>query len=404
MRQKTIPVKKQSRILIQNVGGDLSLKSWKRPEIRLQGIGEHDRLEKTAQEFILEIAGDLAISTPHQLAVEVNNAGGDASLANLPSPLSVKNLGGDLSLRDVNAAAISNVGGDLFAKHVRGDLTIKHVGGDCLVNDVDGQYADQGVGGDLHLSKIAGGIETTAGGDIQAIFSPVSWQAYDLRAGKSLYAQIPEDTNAVFKIKSEEASIQLNIDGESQTIQEKEYEFEMGEGGTQVLLSAGGEVMVSTETKKWSPEFSFDADFEGLAEQISQQTTDQIQSQLSSLEKNLKENLSHVAKSLESFDLSEEKMEQVRAKIEEAGLRAAQKAQKAAQKAEAKLEYKIAKAQRKARRKRKSFNLEDFLAQDAEEKGSVTEDERLMILNMLEEKKISAQQADELLAALEGKE
>lgn len=404
MTQKTIAVEDQSRFVIKSLGGDMALKGWKRPEIRLDGMVDQGQVKQTSDKITVESAGDLSLSIPHQLAVDILNIGGDATIANLTAPLTIKNLGGDLSLRDVNAPTLDNVGGDLFAKHIRGDLTIGHLGGDCLVNDVDGQYADKGVGGDLHLNKVGGGIETSAGGDIQAIFSPVPWQAYDLRAGGALYAQIPEDTNASFKIKSKKEVINLNINGETQRIQEKEYEFEMGEGGPQVSLSAGDEVMLSTESGGWSPEFTFDADFEGLAEQITQQTTAQIQDQLSSMEKHLHEHLSGVAESLESLDLPEEKMRQVQEKIREASQRAAQKAQKAAQKAEAKLEYKIAKAQRKARRQRKSFDLEDFLTEKEQERTEVSEDERLMILNMLSEKKITAEQADELLAALEGKE
>lgn len=404
MNQKTIPVENLSGLIIQTAGGDLTLKGWKRSEVRLEGMDEVSKVKETDDKMTLESAGDLVLATPHQLAVDILNVGGDVTIANLAAPLSIQNVGGDLYMRDINAPTIENVGGDLFAKHVRGDLTIGRCGGDCHVDDVDGQYADKGVGGDLHLSKVGGGIETTAGGDIQAVFSPVSWQAYDLKAGGALYAQIPEDTNAAFKIHSEKGGIHLNINGESQKIEEEEYQFEMGEGGGQVTLSAGDEVTVSTESGGWSPAFTFDADVEGLAEQISQQTTAQIQSQLSSLEKHLSEHLSGLTESLEDFDLPEEKMEQVRAKIEEASQRAAQKAQKAAQKAEAKLEYKIAKAQRKARRKKKSFDLEEFLSQKEEERESVSENERLMILNMLEEKKISAEEAGELLSALEGKE
>jgi hypothetical protein len=402
MTQKSIPVEEISRLVIQAVGGDLALKGWKRSEIRLGG--EYEIANQTDQEIQLVSAGDLSLSVPHQLAVIIENAGGDMSIANLAAPLTVENMGGDLSLRDVNSPTIENIGGDMFAKHIRGDLTTEQCGGDCLINDVDGQYAGKGVGGDLHLNKVSGGIETSADGDILAIFSPVSWQAYELQAGGAIYAQIPEDTNAAFKIKSEKGVIHLNIDGETKTMEEEEYEFEMGEGGPQVSLSAGGEVTLSTETRRWSPEFTFDADFEGLAEQITQQTTAQIEEQLSSLEKHLHEHLTGVAESLESFNLPKEKMEQIQTRIQEASHRAAEKAQQAAQKAEAKLEYKIAKAQRKARRKKKSFNMEAFLTQKEQERESVSEDERLMILNMLEEKKISAEEAGELLSALEGKE
>ena len=85
---------------------------------------------------------------------------------------------------------------------------------------------------------------------------------------------------------------------------------------------------------------------------------------------------------------------------------AAQKAELAATKAQAKLEKNLAKTKRTAQKlKRKSmeFDLDQFLSSDAD-KRSVSDGERLMILNMLQDKKISPGEADDLLKALEGKE
>ncbi|MGB2956475.1 MAG: hypothetical protein WBB64_10985, partial [Anaerolineales bacterium] len=65
----------------------------------------------------------------------------------------------------------------------------------------------------------------------------------------------------------------------------------------------------------------------------------------------------------------------------------------------------IAKAQLKARgmkRKTREFDLGEFLETQAEKK-TVSDSERLMILNMLQDKKISPEEADDLLKALEGK-
>jgi hypothetical protein len=77
----------------------------------------------------------------------------------------------------------------------------------------------------------------------------------------------------------------------------------------------------------------------------------------------------------------------------------------AAIKAQARVEKKIARTRRKAlkvRAKVKEFDLGDFL-ETQKEKRAVTESERLLILEMLQEKKISLDEADQLLKALEGK-
>jgi hypothetical protein len=54
------------------------------------------------------------------------------------------------------------------------------------------------------------------------------------------------------------------------------------------------------------------------------------------------------------------------------------------------------------KRKTREFDLNQFLSMKAD-KQSVSDSERLMILEMLQEKKISLDEADDLLKALEGK-
>lgn len=402
--KETIDVGKRTLVRVQGTGGDLVIKGWRRAEIQLEGADSPTTVTEKSDHILIEGAGDLVLSVPHQLRVEVGSIGGDASISNLGAALSVNQLGGDLSLRNVSGTTVKSIGGDLFAKHTRGDITLENLGGDCLVSDLDGQIAGKGIGGDLMAKEIGGGMDISVGGDINAHFSPVPWQAYALSAKGDIFAHIPEDSNAEFKISSDKGTIILQDEDESRRLDENEHTYIMGEGGAQVKLSAKGEVMLSTESGTWSPEFSVDPDVMGLAGQITQQTTEQIQRQLSSLEKHLDKHLSGVSKSLESLELPEEKVKIIQRKIEEASQRAAMKAQKATQKAEVKLERKIAKAQKKARAKKPTFDLHDFLSKKEQEHRQATEEERMMILKMLEEKKITAKQAEKLLSALEGGE
>ena len=143
---------------------------------------------------------------------------------------------------------------------------------------------------------------------------------------------------------------------------------------------------------------SFSADF-------SAKTADQIKSSLGNLEQDLKESLSGLTESLEEFGLSEENLRKLGVQIEETSKLAAEKAELAAVKAQARVEKKIAKARRKtlkAQAKLKEFDLGEFLEEQTG-KQEVNESERLLILEMLQGKKITLAEADELLKALEGK-
>jgi len=172
------------------------------------------------------------------------------------------------------------------------------------------------------------------------------------------------------------------------------------------MLSAGGSVFVASDNFSWLSPLQINAEqFESIAVDFSAQTAEQIKNHLGHLGVDLKESLSGLSESMESAGLSEENLQQIKIQVEKSSRQAIQKAEFTAAKTQAKIEKVIAKAQRKAqkaKRKASKFDLDQFFASQAEKK-SVSDSERLIILEMLQEKKISPEEADDLLKALEGK-
>ena len=249
-------------------------------------------------------------------------------------------------------------------------------------------------------------IEAHAGGDGQINFSPVPWQAYKINTGGDLSVAIPEDSNADLSITSNKKDITVSLGNIDEKVKEGEFIKQVGEGGPAILLSAGGKVFVSSDMYSWLSPLRINAEELGnIAIDFSDQTAEQLKDHLSHVEEDLRETFSNLGDSLDSIGLSEENLKQIKIQIKESGLLTAQKAELAAIKAQAKIEKSIAKAQLKARdmkRKTREFDLGEFLETQTEKK-TVSDSERLMILNMLQDKKISPEEADDLLKALEGK-
>jgi hypothetical protein len=222
----------------------------------------------------------------------------------------------------------------------------------------------------------------------------------------NLSAGLPDDCSAELRLQSDASDITIKLGEIDKRIREFEVNQTIGEGGPTLMLSAGGKIHISSDTYSWFSGIQFDSkEFEDLAGDFSQQTADQIMDHLSHLETDLRETLGGLSESLDSIGLSEEKLNEIKSHLEETSRKAVQKAEIAAVKAKAQVEKSIAKAQREAKkikRKTSQFDLNQFLASRAE-KQVVTEKERLMILEMLQENKISLEEADELLRALEGK-
>lgn len=406
MAQHTIPIDNISRLVIPSTGGSLYLTGWNRDEIRIKDPSEQDSFSKEKDLIEITFPIDGIIHLPHHLPVTVESVDKDAVIKGIGSPLQISSVGGDLILSDVSPSNIKFVGGDVFAKRVQGDLVIENVGGDCLIDNVKGQLSLQQVGGDIQIEKVAGGIEVQAGGDGQVSFSPVPWQAYSIKTGSDISISVPEDSNAELSIKSGSKDISLKLGSTDEKVSDGDFTKQIGEGGPSVKLIAGGSVFIASDNYNWLSPFQTNAEqFESIAVDFSAQTAKQIKNNLGHMEITLRESLSSLPESMESAGLSEENLQQIKTRIEESSRLAIQKAELAAAKVQAKVEKSVAKAQRKAqkaKRKANKFDLDQFFASQAEKK-SVSDSERLIILEMLQEKKISPEEADDLLKALEGK-
>jgi hypothetical protein len=306
----------------------------------------------------------------------------------------------------VGSTTLKTLQGDLLASRIQGVLRGEKVLGDAIVEDVQGQLELKDVSGDLQIEQVAGGIDVRAVGDARLELHPVIWQAYRVEVKGDISLTIPMESDADLKISSEVGDINLFPGKLDIRSSDNHLEYQLGEGGTPIQLSAVGKVFIIDDefTVLTGIKLNFE-DLGHLTADLSTSAADQIRDSLDHLESDLRESLSDLSASLEDIGLSEEYLKDLGEQIEETSRKAAEKAEIAAIKAQAKAEKRIAKARLKvlhAREKTKQFDVNKFLEKKAN-KDSVSKQERLLILNMLQEKKISPDEADRLLKALEGK-
>lgn len=406
MAKHSIPIENISKLKVVGVSGNLYLTGWNTEEIRIKDLSDKDTI-KTKKDLVeIQMPGDGFIHIPHDLEVEIQSVSGDAVIKRINNDLMISSISGDLLLSDISTASIGSVSGDLVAKRVQGDIKIENTSGDALIDNIQGQISLQQVGGDIVIQEVAGGIEATAGGDGTIDFHPVPWQAYQIAVGGNLSVSLPEECNADLSIKSGGKDINVILGELDIKSQEAELTQQLGEGGPAVMLSAGEKVFISGDDFNIFTGLKMNAEELGsISIDFSAKTSEQIKNSLGNLEEDLRESLSGLSDSLEEIGLSEENMRKIGFQIEESSKLAAEKAEMAAVKAQAKVEKTISKARQKALKaqaKAKEFDLGEFLEKHSE-KQAVNESERLMILEMLQEKKISLDEADQLLKALEGK-
>ncbi|MEJ2757356.1 MAG: hypothetical protein P8046_02640, partial [Anaerolineales bacterium] len=157
-----------------------------------------------------------------------------------------------------------------------------------------------------------------------------------------------------------------------------------------IVLEANGRIeftVPSQEDANWAYEFEFEDNISAVAEDISQIVTDQIESQLDALSvhlNNLSDNLANIGPV--ASEKARQKLEQKRHQLERKLARMERTA-----------ESRTRKHSRPAGR-RYSFSTSKSSSEP------VSDEERQQVLQMLAKKQITVEEAETLLAALEGRQ
>lgn len=387
MEIKSVPVNENMMIVIRT-SADLFLSGEDSMEVRF--FGSEDRLQVRKEDGVLRIENHsgMDLILPRTVRVRVEKVGGSAFLQDL-GQLDVQKVGGDLSMQRMGAVEIGKVGGSLTVRAVNGPFKVQKVGGDVLARELSGPVEVEVAGGNIDLQAVDGeNLEMRAGGDLTLYLTRSLPAMVEVRAGGNCEMFLPDEVNARFNLDSGSEQIDVHIEqGETvmqEQIEERRYEFSLGSGDGRVEMRAGGDILVSDENREPS---SLSGEFERLETSWH----------------NARENRARYGWP-GHFDpeRSADWADMISRRAQEAARRAEQRAQNVARRVEEQTRRTV---DREMRRAGQGFSFGfDAPAPPAAPKASpVTEKERMMVLQMLQENKISVEQAEALLRALEGR-
>lgn len=353
---KTISAGHTPRIMIETIAGDLSLVGWESDEILLKGDDDEMHVKQDGEEVKISSDDDLSLRIPKTASVYIQNLGGDASIRGVAGGIDLKQIEGDLSIRDANSIAVDTIQSDFSLRGAKGNLSLKSTYGDASIREVDGNVSLETVAGDLALRDVRGNVSANVSGDVVLYIDPRPGNSYAITAGDDILLVMPPKANATLSLNADEIDVEwkgVEKDEEATT-----RLITLGDGSATVTLNAGGDIRVSNQSDAGESAEDFGNfagigfDWSGFGERISRQ-------------------------------------------VEQVTRRAAKQAQEAA---------------RRGRRMNAKVNVGvGRWNWDLSPKGvpvphkpPVSEEERIAILKMLQEKKITADEADKLLAALEG--
>jgi hypothetical protein len=417
MSKQTIPTSMAPEVIIEQVHGELQVRGWDRPEVTVNADNDDLSLEEQDDMVRMSCQGSCDVRLPHGATLQVGRAHANTAIKNLHDRIEIDEVDGSLNLREVAGVQIDRVHGELYLRSASDELKVGRVDGNATIRDLRADCVLEQVDGNLDLHNVEGAIQVKASGNARLRLRQMSGDEYQVRADGNLHCHIPPDASCNLTLSSDSELIRLRLPEVSQTYQQAQHELSIGGGAAMVNLSAGGSLYLFSDQISWSKGEDLDVDFEGLSEefnqQIAQQIQDQIQSQMDQMTRQLNEQMAHLSDQINQAGLSQQEaeriVEQALAASERETSRAQEKLRRAQEKLERKLEANRMRARAAADRRTRAYNRGSWsfsipTPPSPPAEPRVSDEERLMILRMLEEKKITPAEADQLLAALEGKE
>ncbi len=402
------------------ISGNLRLKGQDSFEVVAKSDNPEDTsLETRDDQVTIHCNGDCVVRVPRQAIVQVNKVSGEATIKALEGALTIDKVDGNLELRNVAETRIGSLSGDLMAKNVDGSLNIDSISGDATVRGVQADFiVSRNIDGNLNLRDVGGSAKASADGNISLRLDPAPGHEFAFSADGNIYCRLSQESSVEISVPKA-SQVRVDLPGIHATAPvQPPYALTLGEGDARLTLSADGNVVLDTHAPDYDME-DFDIELgpevEGMAESISEQISQQVESQVRMMEDQLNAQLSGLSMRMSAAGLSAEQARRIEERARESSQRAASRAQEKMRRAQEKMEQKMAAMQRKMEARTRehdlrharhnwSFNIPTPPVPPAAQGEPVSEDERLLILKMLEEKKISMEEAEKLLSALEGKE
>ncbi|RPI93080.1 MAG: hypothetical protein EHM40_11030 [Chloroflexi bacterium] len=362
---RTVSAGKFPKIRIGNINGDLSVVGWDAEEILIKADEDELILDQNGDEVTFNCNDDVSLRIPREASLIISKVSGDAALRGVMGNVEIWEIENDLSIREAGSVAIETVRADFNLRGAKGNLHVRNAGGDVSIRDVEGSVTLDSAADDLALRGARGNVQVNVGEDVVVYLEPKADGEYSITAGDDILLVLKPSVNVTLAMRGDK--IDVTWPGIENQEDVTERVLVLGDGSAKIMLNAGGDIRVTNDAEAGNSAEDFgnfagmNFDWSGFGERISRQ-------------------------------------------VEHVTARAAKRAEEAARRMGRH-------AERQARRWKGNVNVGgwnwDVNSQGGPTPSShpsepVAEEERMAILKMLADKKITAEQAEQLLNALEG--
>lgn len=369
--------------------------------IQVQGGADDAVLEQEGETFTLVARAGCLISCPPATTITVGTVRGNLKIKGVEGPVTIGTVHGNVNLRAVGPTALKQASGNLSVRQVAGDLRVQTLRGNARVHQVEGSLSLSQVDGNLVAEGLQGGLAAEqVRGNVRLgpPFSPGA--TYRLSANGNLTVHLLADASLHLALRAGDG-VRSRIPDLALEEAEEETRGILGTGEASLEAQVGGRVYLRPLEPGEGPAeglpLDFVADLEGLGAQIEARVAEAM----AEMEVRLAESLGRID-SEEIHHRVERATEQALRAAGRAGERARREVERATERARWEAEREAEQARLRAERAERRWQRSSGRRPRPRQEPA-TDKERMRVLRLVEEGKITTKQAADLLAALEGR-
>ena len=303
-------------------------------------------------------------------SVHVERTGGNCAIRDVSREVVLEKVGGNLVVDQAGSLRCEKVGGVCLTKNIVGDVSVEKVGGNFKAEVVSGLAHVGKVGADFRAIDLTLKDDVVAGGDIRIAHLNLS-KDVDLRAGASVILSFADALKGAKMVMSSGGHhIRIIHEDDDIEIDGKEYEYAFGDESYTIDIAAGNKILIGKEIDS----IEEGVEVGDLASYFSYEENalnEIVQERIEAATRRSEAKMKAAEIRLEQIRGNVEKNRKIKIDIDLDDLRSA-----------------------------KSMPPMPSMTRKAGKKGA-SDEERLMILKMLQDKMISVDEAEALFKALE---
>lgn len=407
MFDQTVATGAAPHIVVEECSGSLAVRGTetRQVRIRMSGDAESSALTQEGDVLTFRAPGDCRLTCPPGTMLTLKAVRGDLQVRMVHGAITAGQVNGSADLRDVGSLALGQVSGDLRARGVAGDVVGQGVSGDARVRAVAGQLTLHQVGGDLRADAVQKGIAVEAvSGDVRLgpPFAPGA--AYRLSAGGDLVVRLNGEASVHFKLQAR-GNVQVRVPNLALQEQEGALVGDLGTGEALLEASVGGRAVLKAGELE-SDEFpeSYDLDLSVL-DDLGPLVEARVAEAMADLNLRLENEGWFMADEGRLRQRVEQIAEQAAERARQAAEREAERARRAAEREAERARIQAEQAERRWQRASGHRPAAPPTppappAPPASATDTITREERLRVLRLVEAGRLTPEEASDLIAAL----